>query len=346
MDKLDSDQTIVIKINGKKQLYKEEPAIIDDEKGFVEQTQSPEAVSADSLVETAAAQDIPDDNFDWILPEPDGTDRNDNESEQPPSLSSSFNNGKRQIGSWKAIILSILFAVMIGTSFGIIMLKLISTGGIKQSALTVTSAIDGKKASSKAAGTLDHTLKSWTAYVVQGGVYASNASAQEIVNKDAGNGIPAALIEMNGKQYILIGVADTIDEAKTLSRYLQGKGADTTYAKPFTIPEKRLSHLNADERLLIKDAAELFPVLTTATVKAINSGSLPVETTAAISRLNAGIAGKNNIQIRELKVLKTEITAAVSAVQSYQQKNDANMLTAAQQHLITFLSIYYSLSEH
>ena len=93
----------------------------------------------DVYFETAAAKDpIDDESFDWIIPESAEQDiqeykivgsHNQKKSKKPVTFSTF---SKKRNGSLvKSILVTILFAVLIGTSFGVLMLKLVNNDSSK-----------------------------------------------------------------------------------------------------------------------------------------------------------------------------------------------------------------------
>lgn len=351
MTKLNSGKMVVIKINGERRSFSEEtnkPEMESVENAQPETTPEPAlpVVKNDAHTETAASKELSDDVFDWILPEAEEV-QGETSRLEPSGDEQYFPKIKiKQAGAVKKMIFAVVLAVLVGTSLGMIMLKLVSLDELKQAASSLPGFfINNKKATPASASVPAVTLKPWIAYVVQGGVYSSKESANTVVSQAATIGIPADLIEMGGMQFVMIGVANSLEEAKSLGSYLQEKGFTDVYPRSLAIPEKKLTGLNSDEAAFIKDAAALFPILTSSTAAQGNSGPLPNETMNAITTLEGNMAkiSSKNLANGKLRNLQKDITQAADQVKAYQATNDSSKLAEAQQDLLNFLTNYYSL---
>jgi stage II sporulation protein B len=367
VDKLKNGRTITIKINGEKRPFEEEastkePASIAIEntptgvKPVFEETElDEETVNEESLTEAAASQELLDESFDWILPDPETDDTEQTETAEPKktkagkakitkltSVLAKDKNGRS--GAVKSIFLAVISAVIVGTGFGIVMLKLvISDQGKQSTAARPIAQVNGSPV--QASSNLSTAaLNSWTAYVVQGGVFSGNETAKTASENIIAKGFPAITVQGNGEYYLFLGVSDSLDDAKELEQVYRTNGIADVYSKSITIPEKTIAKVSEGEKGLLKTSSILFPLLTKVTSGSIVSGKFPDDLLKSINLLETSIQkvddkGVNNAKIKQLK---SEIKTAAELTKEFQTKQDRNTLLNAQQHLLNVLGICYS----
>ena len=347
MTKLTNGKTITIKINGQNRPFHEESAKI--ELGISEDSKQETLKHSESLTtnqaheEAAAAKELPDESFEWILPESEPLQIESSDAPQDHTSHHPQKTGKKNLGGLKPIIFSVIFAVIIGTTLGIVMLKLVIKD-YRKSASVVTPAPQTveKNPSADEKEPAPAVLKSWTSYVVQGGAYSSQNSAAAAAKQAGKSGIPAQDFVINGQHFLFLGVADSSENARKLKSAYQN--IDGIFSKSITIPEKKFTNITENERLFLKDAASLFPILTKSTSDSEFISANPKEILSTITSLESTIKNMDDQELKNKKLieLKTEITAASEQVKAYLKKKDHSTLLKAQQHLLTFLSIYYS----
>ena len=315
MDKPTKGNTITIKLNGEKHSFNEET-----KKGGQEPSNSPDTagvkiytdqVEEDGIQETAAAQESVDESFDWIIPEsaeddieeykivsPKGTEKT---TKKKPSflLKNPLKKNNRAYGP---ILISGVFAILLGTSFGILMLKLVTPDQSKsEQAATVPSAVEQKVTETtppKAAASV--VMKPLTAYVVQEGIYSSKESAKDAAGKVATHNIPSQTIEIDGKQYLFIAAADTQETAKALGTLYKGKGVNDVFSKPLTIKEKTVSNLNEAEKSFLEAAPSIYQSLANMSASAIATKTISNDATKVIDEQLKG-NGLKNEKVKSLK---------------------------------------------
>lgn len=351
VDKLKNGKTITIKINGKNQPF------VDDNKGteqhpnykFPESAVQKEEDSSQGYHETAASQEASEESFDWILPQQNSKTmevdsykvmKNTTYSQKKNPSKTSKVGGKKNNGALKKIMLTAVFAVLIGTSFGVLMLKLVvsdrSNSTTTQNAVAVNEATTASGTSSK----LAVPLQSFSTYIVQEGVYSSPDAAKEVAKQAVNKGIPATTITMNGQNYLFIGLADTIETAKALGSLYRNKGVGEPYAKLVTLPAKKVKVSSTEEKQFLQNTGNDFQLLSKATASAILSSSTTGETQKA-SEIN--LTNEKQISTLKLKKMAAALTGAKDQLLSYEKSKDIQELYRAEQYLLTFLNIYYSL---
>lgn len=360
MDKPNKGNTIKIKLNGETKTFEEEPKKIDREPHI---EPIPRVIEIDSnklendgFLETAATQESVDESFDWIIPESSDQDIEEftiagNKKTKKPSLpkisSFSTNPKKKKDRNIVTIVTSAAFAILIGTTIGFVMLKLVITGpSDKAGTQTIptvveengNTTVDNTEEKSSDAITLDQM----TTYVIQGGVFSSKDGAKETSTELTSKGVPSQLVEMSGKQYLFLGVAYSIETAKSLGNQYKADGVEDVFAKPLLLDEKQVSGLNDKEKSFLKNVPSIYETLSLATSTALLNNELSKESTKAITGLEDQLktSGLKNAKVTKLK---TELTTAADKLDTYQKSKNKKSLSQAQQHLLNFLSAYYSL---
>lgn len=354
VDKPTKGNTITIKLNGEKHSFSEE-----SKKGGQKASNSPDKtgvkiytdqVEEGGTRETAAAQESVDESFDWIIPEAAENDieeykivstkGTEKKNKKKPSLliKNPLKKDNRALGP---ILLSGVFAILLGTSFGFLMLKLVTPDQSKtEKAATVPSAVEQtvtETAPPKAAASV--AIKPLTAYVVQEGVYSSKDAAKAAANKVAAHDIPSQSIEIDGKHYLFLAAADTQETAKALGTLYKGKGVKEVFSKSLTIKEKTVSNLNEAEKSFLEAAPAIYQSLANMSASAIASKTISNDAAKVIGEQLKG----NGLKNEKVKSLKAELSTAEEKIKAYQKTKETKNLNDAQQNLLNFLSSYYSM---
>ncbi|WP_251549382.1 SPOR domain-containing protein [Neobacillus muris] len=334
------DHTITVKINGEQTPYQEEPKKKGPEPQkppqlkVIKTNHSEPDLEEDVFLETAAAQESVEESFDWIIPE-----SSDQEIEEIPMKTShkithpfSPKKTRRPIGS---IVTAGIFAILIGTTIGVFMLKLVIVeSDEKTGADTNTVAQEETNAgTAETTGQASGVVKEFTTYLVQGGYFSSTDGAKETETQLKSKGIPAQIIEMEGKHYIFLGAADSLETAKTLSSQYKESGVNDAFAKSIVVGEKKISDLTDGDKTFL----ESVPVIYQSLAQAMTDGSAKTLEGAGQPLKTNGLKNEN------VKKIKVELSNAYDNIQSYQKSKDKKTLTEAQQSLLTFLSLYYSM---
>lgn len=347
MDKPNKGQ-ISIKINGEKKNFVEGSKKIYPETSMDPYSKENQLDSVDieheTIIETAAAQETVDESFDWIIP--DMTENEIEEYKIATSKKSSkktpsfIKNNKKNGFSYNSIIFPGIFAILIGTTFGFLMLKLVLANHTGNKAVTEQTVVQEQNGTTQETGkTVDADIKPFTAYVIQEGMYTTKEAASDAAKKIEALDLPAQAIEVNGKEYLFLGVADTIDIAKQIGGMYTDKGVASFYAKPFSVEEKTISKVNEIEKTFLEAVPSIYQSLSKMTSVGIVSKSLPEDKTKELDVLLAETGLKND----SVKQIRAELLSAEEKLKSYQKSKKAKDLTEAQQHLLNFLSQYYDL---
>jgi stage II sporulation protein B len=301
-----------------------------------------------ALNETAAAaQEQTEESFDWILPDPVEEEiikeykiapKQGKKSKKKGIGISVWNTKSKKNNRLYTIIMNVLFAVLLGTAFGVTFLKFLpSEPDTATPAVTTPKA--GQAAESPVAGKESIDLTLIPTFVVQNGVFTTEAAAKERVNLLAGQGVTAELFPVDGQFAVYLGTAGSIEAAKQQAEALKAKEVEV-FAKPFEISGGMAAGLTAAESEFLQQAPEIYPILMS------GSAAAPEEVKKAESYQNM-ISKIEDKSIKNPTVLKAKASMerAGAAFISYQKSKDANQLAEMEKSLLTFLSAYQSIGK-
>jgi stage II sporulation protein B len=353
VDKPKSEKTITIKINGKDRPFQEKKEEMKEKSWDprqLDRQKKQEPTEFFASIQTAAGKEA-DDSFDWILPEEtEDTEIKEYKIAAPPkspaknglsTLAKKF-RGRNKQGFLTSIFLAVFFAVLLGTSFGFIMLKLVFTD---QAAETVAPPInETPPAENQQTPAAAADLETITTYVVQGGVFSNSEAAQQIQEANSQKGVYSQSIKMGDQTFLFLGVSGSLDEAKELGAALKSEGIDV-FAKEVALEGKAIEGVNAEEKKL----AELVPALYQSLSEGAGSASLGSSITPETAEKIEGhikIVNElkdDQIQNKSLLAIREELLKASKQVETYRQSGDAASAGKIQEHLLGFLAAYQSL---
>ncbi|MCM3669911.1 SPOR domain-containing protein [Mesobacillus maritimus] len=321
---MDKQNTINIKINGKDRPLNEDKPKQDSKSQ--EQTETNSKPKIKAWDETAAAKDSTEDSFDWVLPENIGETKPGTKAKKEvqrgmrlpglPKNMKTLKKSRQNVPMVQGVVLNILLAVVIGLGFGTIILKTVQSTPSDQVATEVVAPAPQKETG--AAGTTGAEsveVSAISTFVVQGGAFSQQESANNVATELKGKGIEAAPVEVNGQFLLLLGTASSIEEAKALGEEYASKGADV-FAKQLDLASFSVSNLSKEEREVLTIAPKLFASLSSgdqsqaksveeqvAKLKAIDSKKLKNEqVVAAKKHLEQGasaLLAKNNTELQK-----------------------------------------------
>lgn len=301
-----------------------------------------------ALKESAAAQEQTEESFDWILPDPVDEEIIKEYKIAPKQAKKQKKKGigisvwntksKRSNRLYTTIIMNVLFAVLLGTAFGVTFLKFLpSEPDTASPAATQPKA--GQAAEKPAGGKESLELKSIQTFIVQNGIFTTEAAAKERVNLLAGQGVTAELFPVNGQFAVYLGAAGSIEAAKQQSEALKAKGVEV-FAKPFEIAGGTAARLTAAESDFLQQAPEVYAILMNGPAAAPEE----VEKAENYQNMLTKIEDKNVANKTVLKA-KASMERAGAAFLSYQKTKDANQLAEMEKSLLAFLSAYQTIGK-
>lgn len=358
MDKPNRGNTIKIKLNGETQTFSDEPIKKEQESSKDSFTKvitiDEDSSGEDGFLETAAAKESIDESFDWIIPESSDNDikeykvvssLNPKKGGKKRPVSFSTFSTKRNGGVFKSILVTAVFAILIGTSFGVLMLKLVISENSKPAVTEPAVEEKGSDKGSEATGGKSSSIVigAQTVFIVQGGAFSSKDAASEASNEVKGKGAPAQTLTMNDKEFMFLGVADSIETAKQMESHYEANGFEDVLPKQIPIAEKTVSDINESEKGFLEAAPAIYQQLSKVTSNVIVSGSISSEASKEVTGLADQLSQSTDLKNEKVKNLNAELSSALEKVEAFQEKKNEDSLIEAQQHLLNFLSIYYSL---
>ncbi|WP_077214128.1 hypothetical protein [Bacillus dakarensis] len=359
MDKPKDFKTITIKINGKQRSL-QEPSLNDIEQETrkrEEKTVIPDdRIEELSQKETAAAEEAKDDAFDWILPEEVERfeEKNDFKSGSKPKKESKKIGMKGAAAVFKksnkkgvipSIFFTVFFAVLLGTTFGVMLLKMVISDGVVEMATAEPTEETPVTDVTTPSGNIAMDIPALTAYMVQGGVFSTPESAAQEAAVMSEKGVPTKVLQIEGKNYIYLGLADNLESAKAIGQERKNSGVVVdAFAKEVVFSGSNLTNLNDSEKKLLEQAPLIYEAILAASTNASSSNSISNEDMDNIAKLSSSWQEIKGVEKEELAQLKKEMDGAISGVNAYREGSKASDLVSIQQHLLNFLAVYHTLS--
>jgi stage II sporulation protein B len=351
MENQRSNRTITIKINGNERKYKEETrnVVVDSQPEIIDSALSTEF---DGFTEVAATQEAADESFDWILPNDDDDEIEEYIIAKKPVEKKKKNNStsilkkslqkKQPSGPIKSLLFSILLAIIIGTSFGFLVLKLvISEAKVEVNQVTTIPKETTSDKENPVGTTGALQLQPINTYIVQGGVFSSVDSAKIEAEKVRQKGVPAQIIEANGQAFLFLGLADSIDKAKAIGTSMKENDIEV-FAKAYSLPEKDLNELTSMEENLLKEIEIVYQSLSSLASSAMLSESMDEKVLLKQEDFLLSI-DKKEIKSTNIEQLRLDLASAIEKLAAFNKQKKHSLVIEAQQHLLSFISKYLRL---
>jgi stage II sporulation protein B len=245
---------VSIKINGQERSFQEETTVQDEVKKD----------TALAFKEIAAAQQEPNDEFDWVLPHNDVSKGSDDDRIEDFERERYVANNRSMIMSNskvkpirkkskfpKTVFLAIFAALVIGTGFGMMVLQVFTTeeeeAFISNPTETITPSVQSSKTNEEKAYSAENhrntpliTVPAFSVQLVQGGVFSSAEIAQPVLNKIKADGMAAIVISRDDKHFLFMGIGVEEEFIKELRIPYDEKGYET-YVKSLTNEQKEMN---------------------------------------------------------------------------------------------------------
>ncbi|GKU81439.1 SPOR domain-containing protein [Niallia sp. NCCP-28] len=362
-------KTITIKINGKERPFH------DKEKGSVELNSSTliEGKNAEKFGDEVAAgsETIDDESFDWILPNEDEME------EKPPILANDSSAGEKNTflkkkikqdkgnkksvnkGLVPSIFFTVLFAVVLGTGFGIILLKMVSSD--QQVASNPNVAVSqgetetkvekktNEEAKEAAAGTetsaVTATKKDISTFIIQHIILSNENAVKQVQSQLKNEGYISQEIAVNGKIAVYLGVAGDLEEAKTWAKAIK-KDKVEAFAKPITFNGGgKIKNVTKEEKSFIENSPAIYNAITVFVSSAQFGESSSAEAKKELKKQQAvleemKISAFKNKEVKNMAIQLNEgITKSVAL-----DDNGKGDTQAIQKNLLAFLEKYVQLN--
>jgi stage II sporulation protein B len=353
MEQQKSNRTITIKINGNERKYKEETRNVEVE-SQPEKRESVHSTELDGFSEVAVTQQTAEESFDWILPNNDSDDDEIEEyiiAKQPiekKKKNNSVSNLKKSLqkkpnsGAIKSLLFSVLLAIVIGTSFGFLVLKLvISEAKVDVDQVTTIPQETTTEKENPVGATGALQLQPINTFIIQGGVFSSVEAAEIGAEAVKQKGVPAQIIEANGQAFLFLGLADSIDKAKAIGTSMKENDIEV-FAKAYTLPEKELNELTSMEANLLKEIEMVYQSLSSLASSAMLSESIDENVLLEQKDLLLSI-DKKEIKSNKIEQLRLDLAGSIEKLSAYNQQKNNSLVIEAQQHLLSFVGTYFNL---
>lgn len=171
--------------------------------------------------------------------------------------------------NYRHLIYAVFLAILIGTSFGMLMKNIIITEKNVPAAVPVTNNENSNELNNPelnevgSDGVIDENkleiiLPKEIIYVVQNGAFSTEESAAEHVNNLTSLQIPTLVLQADDKLNVHIALGSSLPNAKEVGELLADRRDIEVYAKEVLLKEQTIMVANDNEREFIDN---LFPVL-------------------------------------------------------------------------------------
>ncbi|MFT8322224.1 MAG: SPOR domain-containing protein [Bacillus sp. (in: firmicutes)] len=353
-------KTITIKINGQERPFH------DKEKGnkvmgadSSSQIEEKKERNNQVFQEEAAAgsEVIGEESFDWILP----TDEQMEEvnefqiTEQTSKEKLNFFNREKTITKNKtlpnvvpSIFFAVLFAVILGTGFGFVLLKMVSTDQQAAAPTTTgTAAVAPTKTTEKPGKTTSTAVaekKEISTYIVQHIILSKETAVKQEQTKLLKKGYISQRIDGDGKIGIYLGVASDIESAKKMQKEIKKNDVEA-FAKEITFGSGKIKNISQNEKSFIEHAPEMYAILTNAVTAAQYNQGISDEMKTNLNKQKAVIDKLNTKDFKneKIKTMAAELTNGLTTGIALSQNSGQKEIQTIQKGLLTFLGEYSAL---
>lgn len=360
MDKPKEGKTITIKINGKESPFLEKTTKEKVEKKV--ESKEKKSLSTNPIgLEAAAAKEHLDesDNFEWILPNPANTSVEECNTDSDPNKMAKKAKTFKSIGSGMKInkhslkkmnlsmFFAVFFAVLLGTFFGLMLLKIVPAEKVVENEQPVINPEEQNQPANEnnqSGETLSATRPSISTVVIQEGIYSTKEAANKIKDEMNDKEIPAEVFATDQQFALFVGISNNVEDAKLVGNRLKSDGVNT-YSKQWTIEEKSITNLSAEEKKLLELSPQIFQSFIAGVSSADGTNKVPQDLMENVNKQQAGLdqIKKDKLQNKNMIQLYSQLEAAAAQLKVYDQKPKSSTLNMVQQHLLTFLANYQSL---
>lgn len=326
MDNPENKKGITIKINGE-----EKPLVEDDRSDSVKVAEN----------QTSAAIEPEDESFDWVFPKDEGVfyqPATSTKKTNPTILAfggKRKNPGNKSGYSLKLPFLAILFAVIIGSSLGLIVLKAI-TADKEVAAVPVEPKIPNEAVQAEKKGAAVPTIQPLTAFLVQGGLFSNEEAAKQIQERVMAKGVPAEILKQDEKYYLFLGSATNLDESKQLAVFFKSYDVEVFW-KELTLKPGSAASSNA---AIMNKMITVYQNLTKASSAQLLNPTATTDMKPLQTELEELKAKVKDDAPAGLKDAYSDLSSATDLIKQYQSTKEPSQLLKAQQKLLQFLNSY------
>lgn len=359
-EKPENRKTITIKINGKDRPFQNkdsQPKAETQQDAFVNNKDS--ILPKNSAEEIAAGSEaLEDESFDWILPNPSEEESDDikefqlqtDKDKKKNMLSKNKQKGsKRNLskGMVASIFFAVFFAIVLGTGFGFVLLKMVDTDktAIADNNSTAPAQTAGGGSSNEpASGSVEATKEEISTFVVQNNIYTTEEAADKEIDELTNKGIFAQKVAIDGKFAIYLGVTADIDSAKELKTDIE-KDGEKPFAKEMIFPGGEAGKVSKAEKQFLDAAPEIYSAASAALTSAFAGSSIQEDTAKKLKEQQKLL---NDLKIsgfkeESIKQAAEGLAAGVKGATALEQDSGAANQETIQKSLLAFLANYVEI---
>ena len=150
----------------------------------------------------------------------------------------------------KPLTIAISLAVIIGTIFGFIMLKIFGTidnGMISQGNNPIVSVENSSEKEENAKKDVMKTeLPGIQAYILQGGVFSSKENAEKFADDFQGNGVMTMIWKRDNEFFLILGLSHSLKEANKMAANIEENNLDV-FVKEWETPTREIKVTKDEE---------------------------------------------------------------------------------------------------
>lgn len=361
-EKPENRKTITIKINGKDRPFqnKDTDEVMEQNQPSVFHKDQKNVKKEKGVFseESAAGREAElEESFDWILPTPEEIPVKNkeksmfsfqapfNKKDKPTFSKSNKTKEEKKKSLPKEIVASIFFAVffavILGTSFGVILLNMVSNdqttstnGNITASANKSTN--DGQVVPSSAVASKEDI----TTYVLQDDIFSNEERAKNEQKKLKEAGKTSQVFPIDGQQFLLLGVASNLEDAKTWQKQVEG-----TYAKEMIFNGKKVENVSKEEKELIEGSPAIYYSILQIVTSIQFDKSISAENRSKLEEELTKVEEKkiSTITNEKIKNMATHLAKGGELTLNLKENSSEKEIETVQQHLLDYLADYVAL---
>lgn len=361
-EKPDNRKTITIKINGKDRPFqnKDTDEVMEQNQPSVfhkdQNTDKKEKVVFSE--ESAAGREAElEESFDWILPTPEEIPVKNkeksmfafqaplNKKDKPTfSKSKKIKEGKKKSLPKEivaSIFFAVFFAVILGTSFGFILLNMVSNDQTSSTNGNITaSASNPSKEGQAVSATAIATKADITTYVLQDDIFSNEERAKNEQKKLKEAGKTSQIFPIDGQQFLLLGVTSNLEDAKTWQKQVEG-----TYAKEMIFNGKEVKNVSKEEKEVIEGSSAIYYSILQIVTSVQFDKSISADDR---SKLEEGISIVEEKKIstltnEKIQSMATHLAKGGELTLKLTENSSEKEIETVQQHLLDYLADYVAL---
>ncbi|RZI53204.1 SPOR domain-containing protein [Aeribacillus pallidus] len=206
---------ITIKINGQENNFSNDTDVSAEPSETGKQLKVSsweEKVKAEKEMAASEDKNEEETSFPWILPD-DEEDKKEN-----PKIAFSKNNSRTLPPKIKNYVISIIFAVILGLSFGVLALQFISNDSMPVSSELRDVSKSPQVSNASAPSGAENIV--FEVYMVQAGKFTKKEGAETVSGQIKAKGLPSVIVPQGGDHYVFVGAAldkKTAEELKNMA---------------------------------------------------------------------------------------------------------------------------------